>query len=667
MSGVDEKQAAFPEQAPSDLHQDASSISKAITLNRPTPAFTDVVDWRKQPAERRHGVPDRRRPAPPSGPAVPADTIEPFGKVIATALEDRNTFPRAEILTRPAERSELEMTTLALNNVGRGVQLIDHTGRVVVCNDQAAEMLGVSREFLASKPLFVEVVDEQYRRKEFSACPPEIKAELIRQFLRKQPELYQRHRPDGTVLEVCSIPLAEGGVVRTHTDITERWQAEQRVKYLAHHDFLTGLANRARFQEEVSNAIEAHGGFAVILIDIDFFKRVNDTHGHQFGDALLKEVANRIQKTVRADDLTARLGGDELALLVRDVPDLTIGERVAAAIVADMQRPFEDSGKALIPSVSVGVVTVLPETTDPVERRQAIWCADMALYSAKAAGRGCWRAFVPEMAQRELREKALLTEIRIAIAEEQFDVFYQPIVDVASNALSGFEALIRWHHPTRGLLAAGDFVPVLESTGLITQVGQWVLDRACRDATRWPEHIRIFVNLSPRQLSNSGLLASVMEVLRRSGLPPERLELEITETSMIQTSAHAEHTISVLRQIGIRVALDDFGTGYSSLSHISTLHFDTIKIDRSFVTDAAERVASAAIVRAVTFIARELSIGTVAEGVETVEQLEWIRSVGCREAQGYLFSKPLPLAAATAMIQKSLSFKTKERLGFEIE
>lgn len=254
------------------------------------------------------------------------------------------------------------------------------------------------------------------------------------------------------------------------------------------------------------------------------------------------------------------------------------------------------------------------------------------------------------MAQREIREKALLAEIRTAIAEEQFDVFYQPIVDVASNKISGFEALIRWHHPTRGLLTAGEFVPVLESTGLIMQVGQWVLRRACRDAVQWPEYIRIFVNLSPRQLSNSGLLAAVTDVLCRSGLRPERLELEITETSMMQTSANAEHTISALRKMGIRVALDDFGTGYSSLSHISTLHFDTIKIDRSFVADAAESLASATVVRAVTFIARELSISTVAEGVETIEQLEWIRSVGCREAQGYLFSKPISLEAATEMI-----------------
>lgn len=617
---------------------------------RSTSASPTFIDWTEQHVDRRRRVPDRQSPNLLSQMATPIDASESFGKAIATAIQDRDTFPRGRILAEPAERSELEMATLALNNVGRGVQLIDHTGRVVVCNDQAAEMLGVSREFLASKPLFVEVVEEQYRLKEFSACPPEIKAEIVRQFLLRQPELYQRQRPDGTVLEVCSIPLADGGVVRTHTDITERWQAEQRVQYLAHHDFLTGLVNRAKFQEELTAAMEGEADFALLLIDVDHFKRVNDTHGHQFGDALLKEVAHRIKSTVRNGDLTARLGGDELALLVRDVSDPVVGERVAGSIVAAMERCFEDSGKALIPSVSVGLVTISPELVDPAERRQAIWRADMALYSAKAAGRGCWRAFMPEMAQRELQEKALLTEIRSAIAEKQFDVFYQPVVDVASNAISGFEALIRWHHPTRGLLPAGEFVPLLESTGLITQVGQWVLERACRDAMGWPSRIRIFVNLSPRQLANSGLLAAVTDILHRSGLPPERLELEITETSMLQTSVHAERTITALRQLGIRIALDDFGTGFSSLSHISTLHFDTIKIDRSFVTDAAERAASAAIVRAVTFIARELSIGTVAEGVETVEQLAWIRDAGCREAQGYLFSQPVPLAAVKAMI-----------------
>lgn len=650
MSNLHKKQKAWPKR---HLPRDDRQTGSCMPLDCPTTAPVEAaVDWTAPRAERRMGAPERRKLAKPKSSPAHVSTNEPFSEAIAAALQSHDTFPRGDITTRSVERSELEMVMLALNNVGRGIQLIDYTGRVLVCNDQAAEMLGVTREFLSAKPLFVEVVEEQYRRNEFSACPPEIKAELIRQFLLRQPELYQRHRPDGRVLEVCSVPLAEGGVVRTHTDITERWKAEQRVKYMAHHDFLTGLANRARFQEEVTAAIEGAPGFSVLLIDIDHFKRVNDTHGHEFGDALLKEVADRVQATLRANDLAARLGGDELALLVRDVPDPAIGERVAAAIVAGMERSFEESGKALIPSVSVGVVTIPSGMTDPAERRQVIWRADMALYSAKASGRGCWRTFMPEMAERELREKALLTEIRTAIAEKQFDVFYQPIVDLTSGEISGFEALIRWHHPTRGLLAAGEFVPVLESTGLITQVGLWVLGRACQDAMQWPKHIRIFVNLSPRQLSNSGLLIAVTDVLRQSGLLPERLELEITETSMMQTSALAENTISALRKMGIRIALDDFGTGYSSLSHISTLHFDTIKIDRSFVTDAAERVASAAIVRAVASIARELSIGTVAEGVETVEQLEWIRSVGCREAQGYLFSKPIPLAAATAMIQK---------------
>lgn len=633
-----------------DTHRDESSGGRQASPNESAAPRGTIVDWTRPCGKRRIGLVDRRKPVTLPAPQLEAPTSEQVDEAIATARQHQDIFPRGDVTTAPAERTEVETTLLALNHVGCGVQMIDHTGRVVVFNQQAAEMLGVTPEFLASKPLFVEVVEEQFRRNEFSACPPEVKAELLRQLVPRQPQVYRRHRPDGRVVEVSSIPLAEGGVVRTHTDITDRWEAEQRVKYMAHHDFLTGLANRARFQEEVDIAIGSAGSFAVLLIDIDFFKRVNDTHGHHFGDALLTEVGNRLRTTARSEDLVARLGGDELALLVRDVPDASIGERIANAIITVMEHPFEESGKVLVPSVSVGVVTISREMKDPDERRQVIWRADLALYSAKAAGRGRWHAFDPAMAQRELSEQALLTEIRVAIAKEQLEVFYQPVVEVASNEVAGFEALIRWRHPTRGLLPAGEFLPTLESTGLIVQVGQWVLGRACRDAMHWPEHVRVLVNLSPRQLSHPGLMDAVTDALHESGLSSDRLELEITETSMMQTSGRTEATIQALRNLGIRIALDDFGTGYSSLSHISTLHFDTIKIDRSFVTDAAERVECAAVVRAVASIARDLSIGTVAEGVETQEQLAWIRNLGCSEAQGFLFSKPLPLEAATAMV-----------------
>lgn len=565
---------------------------------------------------------------------------------------ERLSGSRTEAILFKATEAMAEIATIrtAMNHVGRGVQMIDGTGRIVVANAQAAEMLGVSSEFLAAKPLVSEVVAEQWRRDEFQACSEELQRQIATHVLDNQPPRFRRLRPNGQVIEVENIRLAGGGVVRTHTDVTDRHEAEQRIAFLAHNDFLTGLANRASFQKAIDNAVCGGEGFAVIFIDVDFFKQVNDTLGHHFGDALLQEVARRVREQVRVGDLVARIGGDELALLIAPVQDSSVGESIAAQIVAAMSKPFDYANRTRVPSASVGVMSVLPGMAEPACPKLTQWQADMALYSAKAAGRGCWRAFDPSMAIRETEERRTLVELRIAIDEEQFEVFYQPVIDLRRDTISGFEALIRWRHPSRGLLTAKEFILLTESSGLIVPIGRWVLKRACEEALGWPEGVRLLVNLSPGQISSAGLLNSVREVLAETGFPPHRLELEITESSIIQSVEAAEQVFMSLRSLGVRIALDDFGTGFSSLSHIRALRFDTIKIDQSFVSDAAVRGDCGAIVRAVTSLARDLGIRTIAEGVETERQLDWIRGAGCDEAQGYLFSKPMPRESVETML-----------------
>lgn len=570
-----------------------------------------------------------------------------------TLAAERLSGPQAVAFPTEALEAlaEIAIIRTAINHVGRGVQMIDSTGRIVVANSQAAEMLGVSLEFMAAKPLEAEVMAEQWRRDEFNACSDQLRRQIAGHVTGNQPPRFRRQRPNGQVIEVENVRLAGGGVVRTHTDVTARHEAEQRIAFLAHNDFLTGLANRASFQQAIDEAARDDCGFAVILVDVDHFKQVNDTLGHHFGDALLQEVARRVRAQVREGDVVARIGGDELALLIAPVPVCSVAEAISAQIVDAMRVPFEYANQMRVFSVSLGVAFVPLGTAEPAAAELVQWQADMALYGAKTKGRGCWCAFDPSMAVRETEERRTLVELRAAMDDGQFEVFYQPIIDLRRDTISGFEALIRWRHPLRGLLAACEFIPLIESSGLIVPIGLWVLKRACLDALEWPDAVRILVNLSSQQVSSPGLVESVSQTLADTGLSPHRLEFEVTESSIVQSVRAAEQVLMSLRGLGVRIALDDFGTGYSSLSHIRELRFDTIKIDRSFVSDAAVRADCGAIVRAITSLACDLGIETIAEGVETERQLDWIRGAGCDEAQGYLFSKPVPKAAADILLR----------------
>ncbi len=571
--------------------------------------------------------------------------------------------PAARRITELEERvrhaeAELALTKIALNHVGRGIQMIDAAGWVVVANELAGALTGVPASFLASRPHVDDVVAMQWQNDEFSNTPPQLRVQFHSPMATSQMQTYRRLRPNGRVVEVETVCLPDGGLVRTHTDVTERHEAEQRVAYLANHDSLTGLANRVYFHESLAAALASGSVVAVLLIDVDRFKEINDAFGHPAGDAFLKELAARLHGSIRATDLAARLGGDEFCIILTPLHHEMDAEAFAARLIAAAAQPFTLLGQQVLSGVSVGISVSYPEARrDNVETHldELLRQTDIALYAAKLAGRGKWRTFDPALQERLLADQAMLVELHAAIAGEQFEVFYQPVVDLQSSRVSAFEALLRWHHPDRGLLEAGDFIPAAEASGLIVQIGSWVLQQACRDAITWPEHVRVLVNFSPKQLGNPDLFDRVKNALDSNGLAPSRLEIEITETSLLQMSDAMTVLMRRLRTLGILIGLDDFGTGFSSLSHLRLFSFDTIKIDRSFVTDATRRSDSGAIVRAVTSLAWELQMRTIAEGVEDIDQLAFLWTIGCDEVQGFIFDRPRPASDVPIMLTSSVA------------
>ncbi|MGH1571997.1 bifunctional diguanylate cyclase/phosphodiesterase [Methylobacterium sp. P31] len=443
---------------------------------------------------------------------------------------------------------------------------------------------------------------------------------------------------------------ARGRAVRmvgTQIDISRRKEAEARVEHLAYHDALTGLPNRLLFRERLDRAI--HGAeaapcsYAVTVCDLDGFKAVNDTFGHVVGDRLLCAVAERIRSVLSDADTAARLGGDEFALVLGGLDGEPSARRMAERIINTVSEPIEIDGTQVEVGVSLGLAMVQEGQTDADEvfRR-----ADAALYGAKAAGRGTYRLFQPGAHARAAERSSLALDIKEAIRRGDFSLVYQPVIDVTTNAVVSFEALMRWHHPERGSISPADFIPAAEETGLIVQLGTWALAEACRETRRWPDSIRVAVNVSPVQIRD-GLEEAVMLALAGAGLDSRRLTLEVTESVLMRDADDALARLHRLRGLGIEVALDDFGTGFSSLGYLRRFPFDKIKLDRAFIRDIADPEA-AAIVRAVTDLSRRLGKRVVVEGVETAEQLERVRQEGCAEVQGFLFSRPLSAADAAA-------------------
>ncbi|WP_028133818.1 PAS-domain containing protein [Bradyrhizobium japonicum] len=527
----------------------------------------------------------------------------------------------------------------ALNNMSQGLCMLDANLRVIVCNRRYIEMFGLSPDVVKPGVSMREIMEHSC---ELGLHPDMTGARLYADYverLREGEHTLHRHLNDGRIIKLNHKRMEQGGWVVTYEDVTERHKAQARVAHMARHDSLTDLPNRLLFREKMSEGLNqvaiAGGAMAVLCFDLDNFKTVNDRLGHAAGDRLLRWVAARLKENVGEHDTVARLGGDEFAVLQRG-PQPQSAEKLARRLVEVIGRPPPLENQSIHVGASVGIAIAPDHGLDADELMK---CADLALYQAKAKGRGAYQLFEPEMEEEARSRHALEQDLRGALEAREFHLVFQPQMRLDSSELTGFEALLRWKHPSRGLVSPAEFIPIAEENGLIVPIGEWVLRSACATAASWPD-VSVAVNLSPVQFRSRGLVAMVTSALAEAGLPPQRLELEVTETALLDDSEATIGILHQLRALGVRVSLDDFGVGYSSLSYLRKFPFDRIKIDRSFVGTLGESPESVAIVRTIASLGSVLGVETTAEGVETEEQLDFVRECGCTAVQGYYFGKP---------------------------
>ena len=547
-------------------------------------------------------------------------------------------------------------TTLA--SMDQGLMMVDAQGIVAVCNARAIDLLDLPADLMAARPPLAELVALQAGDGIFASFggTPEMPTTDDHAALSVAPSpLLQsgEHRlANGSILEMRCAPVAAGGFVATFDDVTARRHAEQQIAYMARHDGLTRLPNRVSFVERLEQAIANSGRgklAAVLCLDLDHFKDINDTLGHPVGDALLRAVADRLSACVRQVDLVARFGGDEFAVVQAAPERVEDVGLLAQRIIEVLSLPHELDGHQVMIGTSIGIALIPADGSDPATLLKN---ADIALYRAKSDGRGIFRFFAPAMDARLQERRRLELDLQHAMTHDEFELFYQPLIDLAEDRICGFEALLRWRHPTRGMLDPNQFVPLTEEMGLIVPLGAWALRQACREAVHWPDDVKVAVNLSPVQFRYRGLVQTVAAALEESGLAARRLDLEITEAVLLQDSEEVLGILHGLRALGVRISMDDFGTGYSSLSYLRSFPFDKIKIDQSFVRDLSHNADAAAIVRAVARLGSSLGMATTAEGVETSDQLARLRAEGCTEVQGYLFSRPRPASEVAGLLRR---------------
>jgi diguanylate cyclase (GGDEF)-like protein len=577
---------------------------------------------------------------------------------VMLGLREYWTFRFERQMTSNAERiaeelgKEQVISTVALANMSQGLCMFDGDKRLVTCNQRFADLYGLPEELTRPGTPLLEILRRRVATNNYGGTPDEyIQGRLACADARVEHTELLEHR-DGKAIQIRYRPLPWGGWVATHEDVTERRQAEERIAYLASHDALTGLPNRVLFREKLEAAI-ARGRrghpFAVLLLDLDRFKEVNDSLGHAVGDKLLQKVADRLRENLREDDTVARLGGDEFAILRPDFEGSDSAPNLAGRLIQAIERPYPIESHHLTIGTSAGIAMGPGDGADP---ELLLKQADLALYRAKADGRGTFRFFEKEMDEKLQARRLLEAELRDGLSRGEMELFYQPVYCLRRELICGFEALLRWNHPLRGMVSPAEFIPVAEETGLINQIGEWVLREACAEAVKWPDDISVAVNLSAVQFKGRSLAQLVVHALGAAGLAPERLELKVTESVLLKESENSVGTLHMLRDIGVRIAMDDFGTGYSSLSYLRLFPFSRIKMDRSFVADITTKPDSAAIIHATIELARRLGIDVTAEGVETPEQLAMLKAEGCTEIQGYIISKPVPARDARELVAR---------------
>jgi diguanylate cyclase (GGDEF)-like protein/PAS domain S-box-containing protein len=553
------------------------------------------------------------------------------------AVQDRNALLQAVVDSFPG-----------------GLTVFDRDLRIVLINDKQRQLLEYPDElFEHGLPTLEQLYRFNAIRGEYGPGDVEEQVHSRLELIRKgEAQIFERRRPNGTFLEIRGTPLPGGGFAIAHLDVTDRKRDQEMIGRLEHQDALTGLPNRTLFQERVRSGLaQAKGGAALAIhcLDIDRFKTINDTLGPHVGDALLFAVGERLKAELRETDTVARIGGDEFAIVQIGPHSIEEIESLAKRIIAAFSEPFILGENSVSIGTSIGIAV---GPSDGNDAEQLLMNADMALYRTKSVGRGTFGFFEHSMHERLQKRHQIIMGLHEALANSKFELHYQPIVNVKTRRIVGCEALIRWSHPVRGLIPASEFIPIAEECGLIGQIGDWVLKRACAEASLWPDDIWVAVNISPAQFRDQDLVEKVTNAAKN--MPLSRVILEITETLLMKDRDAASITLERLRKMGVRFSIDDFGTGFSSLSYLQDFPFDKIKIDRSFVSSAANVKRSATLRRSIIQLGYNLGMTSVAEGVETEQQLDRLRAEGCVEAQGFLFSRAVPAAKLRTLFANPL-------------